>query len=77
MIANRTAQTSDMLAEAHQPEREVDIMTGMIDVADATPNKQPFGDMCQQYLNMRKAGADRSTALRRLFDSYKTQNNLR
>ncbi|AUC95615.1 hypothetical protein CWS35_16275 [Bradyrhizobium sp. SK17] len=77
MIANRTAQTSDMLAEARQPERVVDTMTGLIDVADTTPNRKLYGDMCQQYLNMRKSGADRTEALQRLTESYKDQDDLR
>lgn len=77
MIANRTAQTSDTLAEVHQPERAVDIITGMIDVADTTSNRQLYSDMCQQYLNMRKTGADRTDALQQLSVSYKAQNNLR
>jgi hypothetical protein len=55
----------------------VDIMTGMIDVADATPNKQPYGDLCQQYVTLRKNGVERSAALQQLFDAHKAQNGLR
>ena len=77
MIANRTAQTGDMLAEIGQPERAVDIMTGMIDVADVTPRKLPYGDLCQQYANLRKAGQDRSAVLNQLSEAYKAQNGLR
>ena len=77
MIANRTAQTGDMLAEIGQAERAVDIMTGMIDVADVTPKKLPYGDLCQHYVNLRKTGQDRSAALSQLSEAYKAQNGLR
>lgn len=76
MIANRTAQTGDLLAEAGDREQAVDILTGMIDVADATRHKQIYGALCQHYLNLRKSGMDRSAALARLVASYKAQNNL-
>ncbi len=77
MIANRTAQTADMLAEAQEPERYVDIMTGMVDVADATVSKKAYGDMVQHYLNLRKAGMDRTAALGSLFASYKAEDGPR
>lgn len=76
MIANRTAQTGDLLAAMSQREMAVDILVGMIDVADATPHKQIYGALCQHYLNLRKSGLDRPTALARLVASYKAQNNL-
>ncbi len=75
MIANRTAQAADMLTEAGQPERYVDIMTGMIDVADATVAKKAYGDMAQHYLNLRKEGMDRTAALNSLTASYKAENS--
>ena len=75
MIANRTAQTADMLAEAGQSERYVDIMTGMVDVADATVSKKAYGDMVQHYLNLRKAGMDRTAALASLTASYKAEKS--
>lgn len=76
MIANRTAQTSDMLGEAHQPERLVDIMTGMIDVADVTVHKKLYGEMCQHYLNIRKSGNNRSAAIVQLTDAYEKQRGM-
>lgn len=75
MIANRTAQISDMLAEAHQPEREVDIMTGMVDVADVSHFRKLYGEMGQHYLNLRKGGASRTAAIAQLTTSYKMQAN--
>jgi hypothetical protein len=76
MIANRTAQLSDALAETNHPEQSVDIMTAMIDVADATPHRQIYSALCQHYLNLRKSGMDRSAALANLVESYRVQNNL-
>jgi hypothetical protein len=76
MIANRTAQMSDLLAAAGQPEQSVDIMTGMIDVADSTAHKQIYSALCQHYLNLRTVGVGRTTALAKLIESYKIQNNL-
>jgi hypothetical protein len=71
MIANRTAQTGDALAEIGQPERYVDILTSMIDVADFSPDRQLFGEMCQHYLITRKNGEDRTEALQQLSAAYK------
>ena len=73
MIANRTAQTSDMLREANQPERVVDIMTGMVDIADTSVQKKLYGEMCQHYLNIRKAGKDRTAAIQELSVAYREQ----
>lgn len=66
MIANRTAQAHDMMAARAQPELSVDIMTGLIDVADMTPGRKLYGEMCQHYLNLRRQGLLRSDALRQL-----------
>jgi len=77
MIANRTAQIADMLGEINQPERYVDIMTGMVDVADVSPSRQLYGEMCEHYLNIRKLGKDRTAALEQLSSSYKIQNQMR
>ena len=75
MIANRTAQTADILAEMHQPERCVDIMTGMVDVADASVQKKLYGELCQHYINVRRDGKNRTAALRQLSDAYGRQGN--
>ena len=71
MIANRTVQASDMLAQSLQRERFVDVMTGLIDVADASPERKSYGQLCQLYLNLRHAGLDRTAALDRLSASYR------
>jgi hypothetical protein len=72
MIANRTAQTRDMLVEANEPELSVDIMTGMVDVADAAFGRKHYGEMCQQYLNLRRKGVSRSDAPTQLTAKYRT-----
>ena len=77
MIANRTAQTGDILAEMQQPERYVDIMTGMVDVADVSICKKLYGEMCQHYLNLRKQGKDRTAALQQLMTDYRGQDAQR
>jgi len=75
MIANRTVQTADMLAESRQPERYVDILTGLIDVADISSGKKLYGEMCQHYLNIRKANHSRSEALEKLAVSYQEKSS--
>lgn len=72
MIANRTVQTGEMLAEAKVPEHYVDILTALIDVADVTNQKKLFGEMCQHYMIMRKTGHDRATSIVRLQEAYKS-----
>jgi len=74
MIANRTVQTADMLSEGGQPERYVDIMNTFIDIADVSPGKKLYGEMCQHYLNMRKANLSRSEAQEKLMASYKEKS---
>ncbi len=75
MIANRTLQTASMLAEIGEPERYVDILTGLIDVADIAPGKKLYGEMCQHYLNMRKTNLSRSEALKKLAVSYQEKSS--
>jgi putative heme degradation protein len=70
MIANRTAQTSDALTEVGQSERSVDILTGMVDVADVSPDRKIYGDMCQHYLILRRNGEDRTQALEHVRAAY-------
>lgn len=77
MIANRTAQTSDMLAQSFERERYVDVMTGLIDVADVSPEKKQYGQLCQHYVNLRKMGVDRTAALNQLMASYRISKGKR
>ncbi|GJE16820.1 hypothetical protein [Methylobacterium marchantiae] len=74
MIANRTVQLGQMLAEAGKPEPYADLIDGLEEVAAATHRKQLFGEMCQHYYNTRQQGADRTSALSRLTERYAVQN---
>ncbi|NEU11367.1 hypothetical protein G3T14_04405 [Methylobacterium sp. BTF04] len=73
MVANRTVQLGQMLAEAGKPEPYADLLDGLEEVAAATTRKQLFGEMCQHYYNTRQQGADRATALTRLTERYASQ----
>lgn len=71
MIANRTAQTAGALAESGQPERAIDILTGMVDAADLSPDRKLYGDMCQHYLILRRNGEGRAQALEHVGVAYR------
>ncbi|MGY4310279.1 hypothetical protein ACVIJ6_007522 [Bradyrhizobium sp. USDA 4369] len=77
MIANRTAQTGDALSEAGQPERYVDILTGMIDVADLSSVRKLYGEMCQHYLILRRSGEGRMQALEHVGATFARANACR
>ncbi|WP_156771417.1 hypothetical protein [Labrys sp. WJW] len=70
MIANRAAQTADALHEIGVQERYVDILTGLVDVADRSIGRTSFGAICQQYVTLRKSGKSRADALNYLADTY-------
>ena len=63
MIANRTAQLSDMLARDGQKESYVDLIESLAQVAEGSERKQEYGDFCQFYYNLRHKGLDKATAL--------------
>ena len=46
-------------------------MTSMVDVADVSDHKKLYGEMCQHYLNIRKAGRDHSASIELLMKAYK------
>jgi hypothetical protein len=71
MIANRTAQTADALAEAGQPERYVDIMAAVVVAAGVSLDRKLYGDMCQRYLILRRNGEGRTQALEHVGASYR------
>ncbi|UFZ02685.1 hypothetical protein LQG66_25890 [Bradyrhizobium ontarionense] len=77
MIANRTAQTGDALAEAGQPERYVDILTGMVDAADLSSDRKLYGEMCQHYLILRRNGEGRTQALEHVGAKFRHANACR
>ncbi|SEO57866.1 hypothetical protein SAMN04487843_102231 [Methylobacterium sp. ap11] len=70
MIANRTAQVARMVASVPDPET---LVSGLTAVAAPTGRRQLYGALCQQYVNLRTAGADNRTALDRLRESYGAQ----
>lgn len=73
MIANRTVQLGQMLAEAGHPESYGDLLDGLEAVAASTRHKQLYGEMCQHYYNTRQQGWDRADALARLTERYAAQ----
>jgi len=75
MVANRTVQLGQMLAEAGTPEPYADLLDGLEAVAAVTTRKQLYGEMCQQYYNTRRQGADRATTLARLTERYAAQGS--
>ncbi|KAB1074457.1 hypothetical protein [Methylobacterium planeticum] len=73
MIANRTAQLGQMLAETGQRESYGDLIESLTAIAAAGRGKQLYGEMCQHYLNTRNAGSDRAAARARLIERYGAQ----
>jgi hypothetical protein len=73
MIANRTVQLAQMLAESGKREPYADLLDGLEAVAAATRRKQLYGEMCQHYYNTRQQGADRAAALATLTARYAAQ----
>lgn len=73
MIANRTVQLGQMLAEAGQGEDYSALLDGLEAAAATSHRKQLFGELCQHYYNSRQQGLDRTKALVRLTDRYAAQ----
>ncbi|KQO78702.1 hypothetical protein ASF20_10305 [Methylobacterium sp. Leaf88] len=73
MIANRTVQLGQMLAEAGEPESYTDLLEGLEGAASPTHRKQLYGELCQHYYNSRQQGLDRAQALARLTERYAAQ----
>jgi hypothetical protein len=67
MIANRTVQLGQMLAEAGIGEGYGAILDGLGGIAaERGRRKSLYGEMCQHYYNARMQGADHAAALARL-----------
>ncbi|KQP56338.1 hypothetical protein [Methylobacterium sp. Leaf108] len=77
MVANRTVQLGQMLAEAGKAEPYADLLDGLEEVAAATARKQLYGEMCQHYFNTRQQGLDRAAALAKLTERYAAQDENR
>ncbi len=73
MIANRTVQLGQMLAEADAPETYADLLDGLEEAAAPTHRKQLYGELCQHYYNLRQQGLDRAQTLARLTERYAAQ----
>ncbi|MHC2104166.1 MULTISPECIES: MxaH protein [unclassified Methylobacterium] len=71
MIANRTAQLGQMLAEIGKTERYALLLTGFSAVAARRGrHKSLYGEMCQHYFNTRARGVDHAAALALLADRF-------
>ena len=67
MIANRTAQLGQMLAEIGKPESHRGLVEGLGRIAAVRGRRKSlYGEMCQHYFNARAQGADHAAALARL-----------
>ena len=70
MVANRTAQLAEMLAEDGKPEQPAALIEGLASVVDPKRGKETFGELCQFYFTLRHGGVDRDAALARLSARY-------
>ncbi len=77
MVANRTAQLAQMLAEDGKPEAAADLIEGLSSAVNAERGKETYGELCQFYFAVRHNGADREAALAQLRRRYgaSTPNN--
>lgn len=77
MLANRTAQIGEMLAEDGRAEDYAGILYALADVAKAAGQTRTYGELCQHYYNLRHKGATREEALSVLAERYRTQKQFR
>lgn len=77
MLANRTAQIGEMLAEDGRAENYAGLLEALANIAAAAGQKQTYGELCQHYYNLRRKGATREEALRLLSERYRTQKQFR
>ncbi|MDR7036619.1 hypothetical protein J2X36_001360 [Methylobacterium sp. BE186] len=77
MIANRTAQLETMLAEIGETEEPASLVAGLTGVAAASGRRRLYGEMCQHYVTVRRAGLGREAALARLAERYAAQDGTR
>ena len=76
MIANRTVQLGQMLAEAGMPQDYTELVDEFSGIAGASHRRQLYGEMCQHYFNTRRQGSDAPTALARLAERYGAQGGV-
>lgn len=70
MIANRSAQISEMLSAHGIRERPTDILNGLTGVAGEVGQTEGFGAVSQHYFNLRVANMERDAALATLKTRY-------
>ncbi|ATQ68954.1 MULTISPECIES: hypothetical protein [Methylosinus] len=70
MVANRTAQLADMLAEAGMKEDYASLIEQLSAVVDAKRGKATYGELCGYYFSLRRGGADRAETLRILKERF-------
>ncbi|HUI19545.1 MAG TPA: hypothetical protein VLZ74_00670 [Methylocella sp.] len=70
MIANRTAQLSNMLALDGQKESHADLIESLAKIAEGSKGKLEYSDLCQQYYNLRHKGVDKAAARATLTSKY-------
>lgn len=63
MVANRTVQTRDLLAEKDIHESLLTLLDGMVEVARIGGMVGNYGSYCQWYLNLRLSKLDHSATL--------------
>ena len=70
MIANRTVQLGQMLAETGKSESYRDLLDGLGRIAAARGrHKSLYGEMCQHYANIRNRGPGHEAALAELAEN--------
>ena len=70
MIANRTVQLGEMLAETGKSESYRDLLDGLGRIAAARGrHKSLYGEMCQHYVNFRNRGLGHEAALAELAEN--------
>ena len=70
MVANRTAQLAEMLAQEGRPETAAALIEGLSSVVNAERGKETYGELCQFYFTLRHSGANRDAALAELRARY-------
>jgi hypothetical protein len=70
MIANRTVQLGQMLAETGKSESYGDLLDGFGQIAAKRGrHKSLYGEMCQHYVNIRNRGLGHEAALSELSEN--------
>ncbi|MBB4200165.1 hypothetical protein CCR94_03170 [Rhodoblastus sphagnicola] len=71
MIANRTAQLAESLAQIGKRESAADLIVELSALVTPDHGKETYGDLCQFYMSLRRAGYTREDALERLDSPFR------